>query len=81
MRHCPFSVTLNFYPQCSIFCKGGPFTLNTPFLWQAGWLGHGHKHPCTQWYRAGAHEFAWGPAAQKGKETVKKAHAMGSLAA
>lgn len=26
-------------------------------------------------------EFAWGPAAQKGKETVKKAHAMGSLAA
>lgn len=26
-------------------------------------------------------EFAWEPAAQKGKETVKEAHAMGSLAA
>lgn len=54
MRHCSFSVTLNFYPQHRIFSKGGPFTLNTQFLWQVGWLGHGHKHPRTQWYRAGA---------------------------
>lgn len=66
MRYCSFSVTLNFYPQHSIFSKGGPFTLKTPFLWQVGWLGHGHKHPHTQQYRAGAHKWVgWGPGKER----------------